>query len=63
MNPHAARMSSFCTLLQRTLQNEMIIHQVDVETAYLNAPIDGEIYTEQPEGFRKFDKNCKKLVC
>ena len=52
-----ARMSSAHTLLQRTLQNDMIIHQIDVKTAYLNAPIDREIYIEQPEGLEKFGKN------
>ena len=56
------RMSSVRTLLQRTLQNDMIIHQMDVKTAYLNAPIDWEIYIEQPEGFKKFGKNGEKLV-
>ena len=58
-----ARMSSVRTLLQRTVQKEMIIHQMDVKTAYLNAPIDREIYIEQPEGFEKFDKHGEKLVC
>ena len=36
---------------------------MDVKTAYLNAPIDCEIYVEQPEGFEKEGKNGKKLVC
>lgn len=58
-----ARMSSVRTLLQRTLQNDMIINHMDVKTAYLNAPIDREIYIEQPEGFEKFGKNGEKLVC
>jgi hypothetical protein len=58
-----ARMSSVRTLLQRTLQHDMIIHQMDVKTAYLNAPIDREIYIEQPEGYEKFGNNGEKLVC
>ena len=33
------RMSSIRTLLQRVVQNDMIIHQIDVKTSYLNAPI------------------------
>ena len=27
------------------------IHQMDVETAFLNGDLDDEIYMEQPEGF------------
>ena len=27
------------------------LHRMDVETAYLHAPIDYELYTEQPEGY------------
>ena len=48
-----ARMSTIRTLLQHAVQNDMIVHQMDVKAAYLNAPIDQEIYIEQPEGFRK----------
>ena len=36
---------------------------MDVKTAYLNAPIDCEIYMEQPEGFVKMGVNGEKLVC
>ena len=41
----------------------MLIHQMDVKTAYRNAPIDREIYIQQPEGFEKCDKNGNDLVC
>ena len=58
-----ARMSSIRTLLQRVVQNDMIIHQMDVKTAYLNAPIDCELYIEQPEGFEERGENGEKLVC
>ena len=58
-----ARMSSIRTLLQRVVQNDMIIHQMDVKTAYLNAPIDCELYMEQPEGFEEHGENGEKLVC
>ena len=50
-------------LLQRAVQNEMIIHQMDVKTAFLNAPIDCEIYTDQPEGFEKHGDRSESLVC
>ena len=58
-----ARMSSIRILLQRAVQNDMRVHQMDVKTAYLNAPIDCDIYMEQPEGFEKHGKNGEKLVC
>ena len=43
--------------------NDLIVHQMDVKTAYLNAPIDREIYIEQPEGFRKSGNSGETLVC
>ena len=33
------------------VQYDLVIHQMDVKTAFLNAPIDCELYVEQPEGF------------
>jgi len=38
------------------------VHQLDVKTAYLNAPIDCEISVDQPEGF-EIKSPVKKLVC
>jgi len=55
-------MSSVRMLMQLAVQNNMITHQMDVKTAY-NAPIDCEIYMEQPEGFEKRGENGEKLVC
>ena len=52
-----ARITSVRTLLQLAVQEDMIVHQMDVKTAYLNAPIDCEIFMEQPEGFVKTDEN------
>ena len=49
-------------LLQHAVQNDMFVHQMDVKTAYLNAPIDCEIFMEQPEGYKKAGKNFEKLV-
>ena len=51
------------TSLRMLLQNNFLIHQKDVKTAYLNADIDCEIYLEQPEGFVKTDRNGSNLVC
>ena len=56
-----AGMSSIRMLLQRAVQNGMIIHQMDVKTAYLNAPIDYEIFIEQPKGFEKQNDQSETL--
>ena len=45
--------ASAMQLMQCVVQNNMITHQMDVKTAYLNAPVDCDIYMEQPEGFQK----------
>jgi hypothetical protein len=47
-------------LLQIIVQKNIELHQIDVKTAYLNAPIDCEIYLEPPEGFQR--KSEKSLV-
>ena len=39
------------------------MHQMDVKTAYLHAPIDCEIYMEQPQGFEKESETGGKMVC
>ncbi|CAB4030147.1 uncharacterized protein K02A2.6-like, partial [Paramuricea clavata] len=58
-----ARMSSIRVLMQHAVQNDMIVHQMDVKAAYLNAPIDCDIFVEQPKGYEKVKGNGKKLVC
>ena len=40
-------------LMQFAVENDMTVHQLDVKTAYLNAPIDCEVYIKQPEGFEE----------
>lgn len=57
-----ARVTSIRMLLQLAIQEGMSIHQMDVKTAYLNAPIDCDIYMEQPEGFEKSGCQGEKLV-
>jgi hypothetical protein len=58
-----ARITSIRTLMQLAVQHNLTVHQMDVKTVYLNAPIDCEIYVEQPEGFAISGKNGEKLVC
>ena len=50
-------------LMQLAIQNGMVVHQMDVKTAYLNAPIDCELYIGQPEGYERKGSNGEKLVC
>ena len=58
-----ARITSVRMLIQIAVQYDLIVHQMDVKTAYLNAPIDCEIYVEQPEGFEEKCLPHEKLVC
>ena len=46
-----ANICSVQALMQIAVQNDLIVHQMDVKTAYLHAPVEKEIYLEQPEGF------------
>ena len=55
-------MTSIRVLMQLAAQHDLILHQMDVKTAYLNAPIDCEIYLDQPEGFQIENKDGKRLV-
>ena len=57
-----ARITSIRVLMQIAIQYDLVIHQMDVKTAFLNAPIDCELYVEQPEGFVEGNENDEKLV-
>ena len=45
------RFSSIRALLAFVVENDMLIHQMDVVTAFLNGSLEEEIYMEQPEGY------------
>ncbi len=45
------RFSSIRALLAFAEVNDMIIHQMDVITAFLNGKIEEEIYMKQPDGY------------
>ena len=49
--PPTANLTSLRVLMQMAAQHDLVLHQMDVKTAYLNAPIDCEIYMDQAEGF------------
>ena len=55
------RFSSIRTLLSFAVQRKMLIHQMDVVTAFLNGEINEEVYMEQPEGYIKSGN--EGLVC
>ena len=37
--------------MQIAVQHDMMLHQMDVKSAYLHAPIDQEVYVTQPTGY------------
>lgn len=55
------RFSSIRVLIAYAVQNNMIIHQMDVVTAFLNGKLEDDIYMEQPEGYIVAGK--EQLVC
>ena len=50
-------MTSVRMLIQTAVNENMLVHQMDVKTAYLNAPIDCELYVKQPEGYKVVGEN------
>ncbi|GKA57511.1 zinc finger, CCHC-type containing protein [Tanacetum coccineum] len=46
-----ARISTIRLLIAMALIHSLIIHQMDVKTAFLNGELDGEVYMNQPQGF------------
>ena len=56
------RFGSIRLIIALAVHYRMKVHQVDFVTAFLNAPLDEEIYMRQPEGFRVHSKNGTELV-
>ena len=46
-----ARLTTIRVLLSMAASHGLLIHQMDVKTAFLNGELDEEIYMEQPDGF------------
>ena len=46
------KITTIRSVMQISAHNNLLVHQMDVKTAYLNAPIDCTIYVAQPEGYR-----------
>ncbi|GJY63398.1 zinc finger, CCHC-type containing protein [Tanacetum coccineum] len=70
---HVARISTIRLLLALKAIHDLVIHQIDVKTAFLNGDLDEKIYMKQPEGFvmpgheskcvySKFDASGKGLI-
>ena len=51
------KMTTVRMMMQLAAEHKMSVHQLDVKTAYLNAPIDCEVYIRQPEGFVETKEN------
>ncbi|KAA0036533.1 retrotransposon protein, putative, Ty1-copia subclass [Cucumis melo var. makuwa] len=45
------RITSIRVLISIVILNNLLIHQMDVKTTFLNGDLEEEIYMEQPEGF------------
>lgn len=58
-----ANMTSVRALMQVAVQEDLTLHQMDVKSAYLHAPMDCEVYMEQPEGFESQSSTGEHLVC
>lgn len=52
-----AKMKSVKLLLSLTAHRDLELHQLDFDTAFLNAPVEEDIYVEQPEGFHRGRNN------
>ena len=56
------RITSICILFSLAALHDLVVHQMDVKTAFLNGELEEEIYMDQPEGFvvpGQEDKVCK----
>ena len=56
-----ARLTTIRVLLSMAASYGLIIHQMDVKTAFLNGELEEEIYMDQPDGF--VVKGEEKKVC
>ena len=52
---------SIRSIIAMAVQNEMMLHQMDVTSAFLNGDLEEEVYMTQPEGFKV--KGEEHLVC
>ena len=55
------RTESVRTVMALAAKNNLLLHQMDVTTAFLNGILEEEVYMKQPEGF--VGKGKEHLVC
>ena len=55
------RLNTLRSLLAFAVKKKLIIHQMDVNTAFLNGDLEDEVYMEQPPGY--ISKGQENLVC
>ena len=53
------RMSSIRILMQIAVEHGLLLHQMDVKSAYLNANLDFDIFVQQPKGYEVKDSSRK----
>jgi hypothetical protein len=46
-----ARLESICILLAYATHHDFKLRQMDVKSAFLNGPLQEEVYVDQPPGF------------
>jgi hypothetical protein len=59
-----ARLTTIRVLLSLTASHGLLVHQMDVKTAFLNGELEEEIYMTHPDGFvvkGQEDKVCKLM--
>ena len=56
------RMESIRVLMQLAVNCNLFVHQMDVKSAYLHAPIDCNTYFAQPKGYEVLNENGKPMV-
>ena len=57
------RFTSIRVLLQKAANDNLYLHQMDVKGAYLNAPIDKDIFLQQPPGYEQTKDDGSQLTC
>jgi hypothetical protein len=57
------RMTSIRTLLAIAALEDWDLESMDVDTAFLNAKVEEEVFVRQPEGFEQMDTKGRPLVC
>jgi hypothetical protein len=59
-----ARLESICILLTYATHHDFKLHQMDVKSAFLNGPLQEEVYVEQPPGFeiQNFQTMCTSSI-